>query len=115
MRGVAHPDDLSKFLTEAERLAEQGDSSSLRYACLQLRMCIERIFYRLLPLYAEFLPDRVQREWRPKPLMDAIIASDPLAAFHHVVTITPHPKPGDDEPPKPISSTQEGLRKGAPS
>jgi hypothetical protein len=40
-------------VAKAEALIAEGDADSVRYACLELRMGIEHLFYDLIPLYAD--------------------------------------------------------------
>ena len=64
-------------VNKADALIAQGDEDSLRYACLQLRMGIERLFYELIPLYAEELPTDILKKWQPRQVIDALLECDP--------------------------------------
>ena len=66
-------------LQKAESLIEIGDADSFRYASLQLRMGIEYLFYELIPLYRDELPDDILTKWQPKDVLDAVLACDPSA------------------------------------
>lgn len=55
---------------------QAGDAESLRYASLQLRMGIEYLFYNLLSVYRDELPDDITKDWQPQKLMDAILECD---------------------------------------
>lgn len=73
------------FLTQqsvqkARELLKNQDVDSLRYASLQLRMAIENLFYELLPLYKEELPDDIVSKWQPQQILDGLLQCDPLVA-----------------------------------
>ena len=64
---------------KANELLNSDDPDALRYASLQLRMAIEYVFYELLPLYRDELPDDITSKWQPKQIIDAILECDPTA------------------------------------
>lgn len=64
---------------KAKALLKNGDADSLRYASLQLRMAIEYLFYELVPLYREELPEDILKSWQPQKILDAILECDPDA------------------------------------
>ena len=51
----------------------------LRYAALELRICIEAVTYDRAQCYEELLAPDVYRKWQPQKLMAALIEIDPLA------------------------------------
>ncbi|WP_428304573.1 DUF5677 domain-containing protein [Lacipirellula sp.] len=72
--------DTQACLLKAEPLIQLGDADSLRYASLQLRMGIEYLFYELVPLYKQELPDDIlSAGWQPQRILDAILECDPDA------------------------------------
>jgi hypothetical protein len=67
-------------VVKARALLETCDVDSLRYATLQLRMGIEYLFYELVPLYREELPDDIlTANWQPQRILDALLECDPDA------------------------------------
>jgi DNA-directed RNA polymerase subunit RPC12/RpoP len=62
---------------KARKLIEVGDADSLHYASLQLRMGMEFLFYELVPLYKEELPDDVLTKWQPQQILNALLECDP--------------------------------------
>ena len=48
-----------QHLNKAKALLGRGDDDALFYAALEMRYCIEHLFYRLVPLYETELPDDV--------------------------------------------------------
>jgi len=65
-------------ICNAEKLLEESSPDSLRYAALQLRMAIEYLFYELIPLYQEELPDDITSStWQPRQIIDALLECNP--------------------------------------
>lgn len=62
---------------KAEALIAKGDDDSLRYACLELRMAIEHLFYDMIPSYADEVPNDLIRQWQPKEVIHALLDCDP--------------------------------------
>jgi hypothetical protein len=58
-----------RYLDAAHRLPESGDSASLRYACLELRMCIEALAYDRLQAYLPEVPNSVMKKWTPRHVL----------------------------------------------
>ncbi|WP_293935464.1 hypothetical protein [Iodobacter sp.] len=50
----------------AKDLIAKGDEASLRYACLELRQCIESVAYDKLRLYKKFVPEEELKNWQPQ-------------------------------------------------
>jgi len=65
---------------KAETLIADPSADTMRYASLQLRMGIEYLFYELIPLYQEELPDDITTtKWQPREIIDALLECDPYA------------------------------------
>ncbi len=64
-------------VAKAESLIASGDEDSLRYACLELRMGIEHLFYSLIPLYEKELPADMLKKWKPQHVIAALLECDP--------------------------------------
>lgn len=76
---MAHTQTIS-CVRKAELLLADDSHDSLRYATLQLRMGIEYLFYELIPLYKEELPDDItSTKWQPQKTIDALLHCDPDA------------------------------------
>lgn len=73
---MLHRDSMN-HVNLARKLITTGDEVSLRYAALEIRIAIERLFYKLLPAYREELPDDLLKRWQPKQIIDALIDCDP--------------------------------------
>lgn len=73
--------DFSKeqHLANAKRLVARGDPDSLRYASLELRLCIEAICYDRLAMHESELPPEVFSKWRPQDVLSLLLECDPAA------------------------------------
>lgn len=61
----------------AKELLIQESEESLRYACLELRYCIESIAYEYLKLNEKRVPEDVLGTWQPKKVMEILLQYDP--------------------------------------
>jgi hypothetical protein len=63
----------------ARRHLIEPNEASIRCAALELRLAIERIVYRLVPLYSEELTDDVLQgfEWQPQRILAALVECNP--------------------------------------
>lgn len=66
-------------LERARAKAAEGSPESLRYACLELRFCIESICYDKLKLYAKHLPPELLNTWQPRKVVETLLEYDPNA------------------------------------
>jgi hypothetical protein len=66
-------------LDRAKTLFTQRTEAALRYACLELRCCIESIAYEKLQTYAKRLPAAVLETWQPPQAFKALLEFEPLA------------------------------------
>jgi hypothetical protein len=77
-------------LQKTEALIANPSDDTLRYATLQLRMGIEFLFYELIPLYKEELPDDIATtKWRPNEIIDALLECNPDADQDARIAIIP--------------------------
>ena len=79
--------DKDECLSRAKELADAGDEASIRYACLELRMCIEAIVYAKLRTYEKRLPDSAFTKWQPDKAMKALLAIEPEADKDHQLVL----------------------------
>jgi hypothetical protein len=68
-----------KCVEKAKALIAEEDADRYYYASLQLRMGIEYLFYELLALHREELPDDITKSWQPRQIIDANLDCDPNA------------------------------------
>jgi hypothetical protein len=71
-RNLAH-----EHLAKAQYLLKASDGDSHRYACLELRMCVEAITYGMLSLYRPELEQKSLRGWQPRKVFDELLNIDP--------------------------------------
>jgi hypothetical protein len=63
----------------ALNLAAGGELESLRYASLELRLCIECLIYDRLQAYLPEVSHAAIKKWTPKQVMAELLAADPKA------------------------------------
>ena len=66
-------------LANAKKHLETEGEPHARYACLELRMCIEALTYLNLEAYLHEVPNTVMKKWTPKQVIDELLAVDPHA------------------------------------
>ncbi len=66
-----------KCTDKAKELLSSSEEDSVRYACLQMRMAIESLFYDLARFFKEELPTNAFTKWQPKEFLDTLIEIDP--------------------------------------
>lgn len=77
-------------LIRAKKLLKYKDNNSyLRYACLELRYCIESISYNKLKTYLNRLPPSVVEKWQPPQAMKALFELEPLATEGFELFVAP--------------------------
>ena len=66
-------------LDKAKALIAAGGDDNLRYAALEMRYCIEHLFYKVVPQYRDELPDDVLsgNVWKPGDIINMIADIDP--------------------------------------
>lgn len=91
---VPHAETIHCVEKATTLLAASETADSLRYASLQLRMAIEYLFYELVPLYQDELPDDlVVRTWQPKQIIEAILECNPSATDEATLTFSDRSSP----------------------
>lgn len=71
----------------AKKHLAAGDADSLRYACLELRLCIEEIVYDKAKAYAHSLSRADLGTWHPRTLMEILKECDPHAGRGYVLAL----------------------------
>ena len=71
--------DKRSCLTKAQSLVQLGDPESLRYAALELRMCMEYLTYQKLQAYENIVPREVRAIWQPPQAVRALLEFEPNA------------------------------------
>ncbi|MBP1125626.1 MULTISPECIES: hypothetical protein [Pseudomonas] len=65
------------YLSRAKKILSGSESHSIKYACLELRFCLEIIAYRQLEQYGEEIPGSVVREWKPDRIIKLLASFSP--------------------------------------
>ena len=81
-------------LSQAKKLLNAGDKVSLRYACLELRFCIEYIAYDQMEAYLAEVPDDAVKKWTPKQIISEMLEVDPQADQSATIAIGLEEIPG---------------------
>jgi len=81
-------------LERAQNLLSNGDDSMLRYACLEVRLCIEAITYEKLNAYSDHVPAKVFKKWQPKHALKMLLQFEPDADEDFSLCISPESEPG---------------------
>lgn len=74
-------------LERARILLAEGKPESLRYACLELRYCMEAIAYEKLRLYTKNIAESIQEVWQPRKVIDTLKEYDPLVNQSYTLRI----------------------------
>jgi hypothetical protein len=77
----------------AVELLSRQDDSVLRYACLELRGCLEAVAYDKLMVYKKRLPRSVYK-WQPPKLFKALLQIEPDADQSFVLRYSKESEPG---------------------
>lgn len=68
---------ITASLDRAKALMASGEDHSLRYACLELRFCLETIAFRQLQQYGDTLPGDVIGKWQADQVIRRLASFDP--------------------------------------
>jgi DNA-directed RNA polymerase subunit RPC12/RpoP len=81
-------------LERAQELLARNDDKLLRYACLELRFCIEAITYEKLNVYSGYVPAKVFEKWQPNHALKMLLQFEPDADENLSFCISPESEPG---------------------
>lgn len=70
---------IAPYLERAKELILSGEEHSLRYACLELRFCLELVAYRQLKQYGEVIPGNIIGIWKADQIIKLLASFDPLS------------------------------------
>lgn len=74
-------------LDRAKKLINSGTAENLKYACLELRMCIETLCYSIFKLYLKQIPEEILKESQPRKLMKILKELDPYVEDDCMIVI----------------------------
>lgn len=89
--------DIDDFLARAKTFIEAGDENSLRHACLEMRLALERIVYQKLGQIGPKLPPAIFRKWQPDKALKMLRSFEPKADLEMSIAFA-----GPDGVPFPI-------------
>lgn len=87
--------DKRAILARAKDLLASPREEDLRYACLELRMCIERICYDNLTLYQKQIPKKLLETWQPQKVVKSLLGYAPNVEKHFNLSICEEDKSGN--------------------
>jgi DNA-directed RNA polymerase subunit RPC12/RpoP len=79
--------DKNDLLERAKNFIISDDHEALKYACLDLRMCIELICYEKFELYLDEMPIDMLKMWQPRKILNYLLEIDPYACFDHTLIL----------------------------
>lgn len=71
--------DKRSCMARAQALLAEATPDSLRYAALELRLCIEVLTYEKLRAFSNMVPEEVLRTWQPPQAVKALLEFEPRA------------------------------------
>lgn len=86
-------------LQRARAELSANNDERLRYAALELRMCIEAITYDRAQTYIQELPPEEYKTWQPQKLLTVLVEIEPLAATSGQLRFQQQSAPGEPEHP----------------
>ena len=89
-------------LERAKSLLAEETEDKYRYACLELRQCIESIAYAKLKTYKKVVPEDQYYEWHPKRVFDFLLEMEPKADKNYHLNI--YKEDSDGNPKKQVFS-----------
>lgn len=88
--------DKRACMVKARELLATPSEETLRYAALELRMCMEFLTYEKLRCYANIVPPAMQAIWQPPQAVRALLEFEPDAERSFVVHVGKQEPPGAD-------------------
>lgn len=86
--------DKRSCVARAQLLLNNPTSENLRYAALDLRLCIEALTYEKLRAFSEVIPESVLETWQPPQAVKALLEFEPTGDRSFTISIGPEEHPG---------------------
>lgn len=80
---------ITPYLERAKTLKDSTEEHSLRYAALELRICMEMIVYRQLQQYGDVFPGSIIGVWKPDQILKLLASFDPVASTSGELSFAP--------------------------
>lgn len=77
--------DKRACIERARKFLETPSPENLRYAALELRMCMEALTYEKLHFFSGAIPESVLSKWQPPQAVKAILEFEPMADRSFVI------------------------------
>lgn len=81
-------------LRKAKDLLTRGDEESIRYACLELRLCIEYLLLNRFQKYRDLIDEDAMSKWTPRQIITELLDADPMADTPVTIAVGPETIPG---------------------
>ncbi|MDH5824202.1 hypothetical protein QFW77_14570 [Luteimonas sp. RD2P54] len=81
-------------LERAQSLLAEDDDDVLRYAALELRLCMEALTYDRAQAYKKEIPPEEWGKWQPRQVMKLLLEIDPDADRNYSLHVGEEPYPG---------------------
>ena len=104
--------DKRTCLRRAGDLISTKSLTSLRYAALELRFCIEAIAYEKLRTYRDRIPPSVLAKWQPPQFMKALAQIEPGSDEDFTLSIGLEPAPGVQPKQMRVLGQHRTFRRG---
>jgi hypothetical protein len=91
-------------LNRATNQLSNNDDASDRYACLELRQCLEALAYKKLSAYANRVPQELFQTWQPAQVIELLSKLEPNSISDRAFTIYKEPR---TEHSKPVHSFRQ--------
>lgn len=85
-------------LNRATNQLSNNDDASDRYACLELRQCLEALTYKKLSAYANRVPQELFQTWQPAQVIELLSKLEPNSISDRAFTIYKEPRTEHSNP-----------------
>jgi hypothetical protein len=102
----------TECIDRARSLIATGDEVSLRYAALELRMCMELITYEKLRTYSSMIPESVLKKWQPPQAVKALLEFEPDADKSYILSFGRQPGLGLPAESMTVLGEHKSLSRG---
>lgn len=86
--------DKRSCMARAQALIADPSDESLRYAALELRLCIEALTYEKLRSFSNMIPEAVLSTWQPPQAVKTLLEFEPLADHSFTIFAGTEETPG---------------------
>lgn len=71
--------EITEYLDRAKDHIKSNDEHRTRYACLELRFCLELVAYRQLKQYGDVIPGTLAKAWKADQIIKTLASFDPTS------------------------------------